>query len=52
MVTDTNAHSFDADCRLIAQETDSEFFSKAGTDQRSMGSGNNSLKLAECRQNF
>lgn len=33
MVTDTYAHSFDADRKLIAQEIDSGFFSKVGAEQ-------------------
>ena len=33
MVTDTYAHGFDADRKLIAQEMDSGFFSKVGTNQ-------------------
>ena len=32
MVTDTYAHGFDADRKLIAQEMDSGFFAKVGTD--------------------
>ena len=32
MVTDTYAHGFDADRKLIAHEMDSGFFSKVGTD--------------------
>ncbi len=32
MVTDTYAHGFDADRKLIAQEMDSGFFSKVGAD--------------------
>ncbi len=34
MVTDTYAHGFDADRKLIAQEMDSGFFSKVGADQK------------------
>ena len=34
MVTDTYAHSFDADRKLIAQEMDSGFFAKVGADQK------------------
>ena len=34
MVTDTYAHGFDADRKLIAQEMDSGFFSRVGTDQK------------------
>ena len=34
MVTDTYAHGFDADRKLIAQEMDSGFFSKVGVDQK------------------
>ena len=34
MVTDIYAHGFDADRKLIAQEMDSGFFSKVGTDQK------------------
>ena len=33
MVTDTYAHGFDADRKLIAQEMDSGFFSKVGASQ-------------------
>ena len=32
MVTDTYAHGFDADRKLIAQEMDSGFFAKVGTE--------------------
>ena len=34
MVTDTYAHGFDADRKLIAQEMDSGFFSKVGTETK------------------
>ncbi len=34
MVTDTYAHGFDADRKLIAQEMDSGFFSKVGAEQK------------------
>ena len=34
MVTDTYAHGFDADRKLIAQKMDSEFFSKVGVNQK------------------
>ena len=34
MVTDTYAHGFDADRKLIAQEMDSGFFFKVGADQK------------------
>jgi integrase len=34
MVTDTYAHSFDADRKLIAQEMDTGFFSKVGVEQK------------------
>ena len=34
MVTNTYAHGFDADRKLIAQEMDSGFFSKVGIDQK------------------
>ena len=33
MVTDTYAHGFDADRKLIAHEMDSGFFSKVGTGE-------------------
>ena len=36
MVTDTYAHGFDADRKLIAQEMDSGFFSKVGAEPKSM----------------
>ena len=32
MVTDTYAHGFDADRKLIAHEMDSKFFSKVGAE--------------------
>ena len=34
MVTDTYAHSFDADRKLIAQEMDSGFFAKVGVENK------------------
>lgn len=34
MVTDTYAHGFDADRKLIAQEMDSGFFSKVGAESK------------------
>ena len=34
MVTDTYAHGFDADRKLIAQEMDSGFFSKVGAEPK------------------
>ena len=34
MVTDTYAHCFDADSKLIAKEMDSGFFSKVGVEQQ------------------
>lgn len=34
MVTDTYAHGFDADRKLIAQEMDSGFFAKVGTESK------------------
>lgn len=37
MVTDTYAHSFDADRKLIAQEMDSGFFSKVGEEKNEAG---------------
>jgi len=33
MVTDTYAHGFDADRKLIAQEMDSGFFAKVGQEE-------------------
>lgn len=34
MVTDTYAHSFDADRKLLAQEIDTGFFAKLGAEQK------------------
>lgn len=42
MVTDTYAHGFDADRKLIAQEMDSGFFAKINADD-SKKSDNNTL---------
>lgn len=38
MVTDTYAHGFDADRKLIAQEMDSGFFAKVGVDNKKLES--------------
>ena len=45
MVTDTYAHGFDADRKLIAQEMDSGFFSKVGAEQRSAETDSATVEL-------
>ena len=43
MVTDTYAHSFDADRKLIAQEMDSGFFSKVGEQAKTSEVDNDTM---------
>lgn len=52
MVTDTYAHSFDADRKLIAHEMDSGFFSKVGTasEQQPLDTGAKEQLKALLRQ--
>ncbi len=45
MVTDTYAHGFDADRKLIAQEMDRGFFSKVGAEQRSAETDSATMEL-------
>ena len=45
MVTDTYAHGFDADRKLIAQEMDSGFFSKVGADQKPVEADSATMEL-------
>lgn len=44
MITDTYAHSFDEDRKLIAQEMDSGFFSKVDNEQESNDLDDNTLE--------
>lgn len=50
MVTDTYAHGFDADRKLIAQEMDAEFFSKIGEHSQTEISSNMLEQLREMLQ--
>lgn len=43
MVTDTYAHGFDADRKLIAQEMDSGFFSKVGEQSKTSEVDNDTM---------
>lgn len=45
MVTDTYAHGFDADRKLIAQEMDSSFFSKIGANKNTEEADNETIEL-------
>ena len=45
MVTDTYAHGFDADRKLIAREMDRGFFSKVGAEQRSAETDSATVEL-------
>jgi len=45
MVTDTYAHGFDADRKLIAREMDSGFFSKVGTEQKPIEASSETVDL-------
>ncbi len=45
MVTDTYAHGFDADRKLIAQEMDSGIFSKVGSEQKSIEADSETVDL-------
>ena len=50
MVTDTYAHGFDADRKLIAQEMDAGFFSKIGEHSQTEISSNMHEQLREMLQ--
>ncbi len=45
MVTDTYAHGFDTDRKLIAREMDAQFFSKVGAGSQEEGPDSGTLDL-------